>query len=110
MWDVLKIMHGKPRHSQSQGSVEHANRDVEDMLMAWLQSNLATHWSDGLQFIQVMKNRAYHESIKCSLYKVMFGQPMKVRLKTSILPDDAIDDISAEEELEKIISGEDGDE
>ena len=109
MWDGLKIMHGKPRHSQSQGSVERGNRDVEDMLMAWLQSNSATHWGDGLQFIQVMKNRAYHESIKCSPYKVMFGQPMKVGLKTSILPDDAIDDVFAEEELEKIISGQDGD-
>ena len=40
----------------------------------------------------------------------MFGQPLKVGLKTSNLPDDAIDDIFAEEELEKIISGQDGDE
>ena len=56
-----------------------------------------------------MKNRAYQEGIKCWLYKAMFGQPMKVGLKTSNLPDDAIDDIFAEEELEKIISGQDGD-
>ena len=33
---------------------------------------------------------------------------MKIGLKTSNLPDDAIDDIFAEE-LEKIISGQDGD-
>ncbi|XP_050529731.1 KRAB-A domain-containing protein 2-like [Daktulosphaira vitifoliae] len=26
MWDTLKIVHGKPRHSQSQGSVERANQ------------------------------------------------------------------------------------
>ena len=57
-----------------------------------------------------MKNRAYHEGIKCSPYEAMFGQPMKVGLKTSNLPDDATDDISAEEELEKISSGQDGDE
>ena len=110
MWDGLKIVHGKPRHSQSQGSVERANRDIEDMLMTWLQSNSTTHWGDGLRFIQVMKNRAYHEGIKCSPYEAMFGQPMKVGLKTSNLPDDAIDDIFAKEELEKIISGQDGDE
>ena len=95
LWDGLKIVHGKPRHSQSQGSVERANRDIEDMLMTWLQSNSTTHWGDGLRFIQVMKNRAYHEGIKCSPYEAMFGQPMKVRLKTSNLPDDAIDDIFA---------------
>ena len=57
-----------------------------------------------------MKNRAYHEGIKCSPYEAIFGQPMKVGLKTSNFPDDAIDDIFAEEELEKIISGQDGDE
>ena len=55
-----------------------------------------------------MKNRAYHEGIKWSPYEVMFSQPMKVELKTSNLPDDEIDDIFAEEELEKIISGQDG--
>jgi transposase InsO family protein len=25
----VKLVHGKPRHSQSQGSVERANRDIE---------------------------------------------------------------------------------
>ena len=50
MWDGLKIVHGKPRHSQTQGSVERVNRDNEDMLMTWLQSNSTTHWGDDLQF------------------------------------------------------------
>ena len=80
------------------------------MLMTWIQSNSTTHWGDGLRIIHIMKNRAYHEGIKCLSYEAMFGQPMKVGLKTSNLPDDAIDDIFAEEELEKIISGQDGDE
>ena len=83
MWDGLKIVHGKPRHNQSQGSADRANRDIEDMLMTWLQSNSTTHWGDGLRFIQVMENRAYHEGIKCSPYEAMLGQPMKVGLKTS---------------------------
>ena len=82
MWDGLKIVLGKARQSQSQGSVERANRDIEDMVMTWLQSNSATHLGDGLRFIQVMKNRAYHEAIKCSPHEAMFAQPMKVGLKT----------------------------
>ena len=57
-----------------------------------------------------MKNRAYHEGIKCLPYEAMFGQPTKVGLKTSNLPDHAIDDTFTKEELEKIISGQDGDE
>ena len=74
MWDGLKIVHGKPRHSQSKESVEHANRNIKNMLMTWLKSNSTTHCGDGLQFIQVMKNKADHESIKCSPYEAMFGQ------------------------------------
>lgn len=36
-WPELKIVHGKPRHSQSQGSVERANQDIESMLTTWMQ-------------------------------------------------------------------------
>ncbi|CAI6372620.1 unnamed protein product [Macrosiphum euphorbiae] len=39
MWEDLKIVHGKPRHSQSQGSVERPNQDVENILATWLQDN-----------------------------------------------------------------------
>ena len=57
-----------------------------------------------------MKYRAYHEGTRCSPYEAMFGQPIKVGLKTSNLPDDAIEGIFTEEELEKVVSGEHGDE
>ena len=39
----LKLVHGKPRHSQSEGSAEQANRYIEDMLTMWLLSNSTTH-------------------------------------------------------------------
>jgi IS30 family transposase len=29
LWPECKLVHGKPRHSQSQGSVERTNRDIE---------------------------------------------------------------------------------
>ena len=51
-WVGLKLVHGKPRHSQSKWSVQLANRDMEDML------NSTTHWDNGLRFDQAMKNRA----------------------------------------------------
>ena len=76
------------------------------MITKWLHSNSTTDWGDGLRFVQVMKNWAYHESIKCLPYEAIFGQPIKVGLQTSNLPDDAIEDIFTEEELEKEVSGE----
>lgn len=35
----LKLVTGKPRHSQSQGSVERCNQDVEKFLAAWMEAN-----------------------------------------------------------------------
>ena len=50
MWPELKIVHGKPRHSQSQGRVERANQDVENMPTTWVQQNGTKKLSKGLQF------------------------------------------------------------
>lgn len=60
MWDGVKIVHGKPRHSQSQGSVERANRDIEEMLEAWMDQKKDKNWPAALKFIQFQKNRALH--------------------------------------------------
>ncbi|CAF4595037.1 unnamed protein product, partial [Didymodactylos carnosus] len=39
LWPGLKICHGRPRHPQSQGSVEKANDDVERKLAIWMKQN-----------------------------------------------------------------------
>lgn len=57
-----------------------------------------------MRFVQFMKNRAYHQSIKCSPYEAMFGQPVKVGLKASNLPGEAIQSLRSEEDLEGILS------
>ena len=51
LWPDLKIVHGRPRHPQSQGSVERANADVKEMLATWLSENNSTQWSEGLRFL-----------------------------------------------------------
>ncbi|XP_060854887.1 KRAB-A domain-containing protein 2-like [Metopolophium dirhodum] len=93
MWPELKIVHGKPRHSQSQGSVERANQDVENMLTTWMQTEKNSHWSQGLRFIQLMKNRALHSGIKMSPYEALFGCKVKVGLSTSNLPKEVVDNL-----------------
>lgn len=35
LWPYLLMVHGKPKHSQSQRSVERLNCDVKDMLIAY---------------------------------------------------------------------------
>lgn len=104
MWEDLKIVHGKPRHSQSQGSVERANQDVENILATWLQDNKTKKWSEGLKFVQFMKNRSLNHGIKCSLYEAMFGCSAKIGLKSSALPILIINKLKTEEDLEEAIT------
>jgi len=66
MWPEVTIVYGKPRHSQSQGSVERENQDIENMLTTWMQSNNTNQWSEGLRFVQFTKNKALHSGIKRS--------------------------------------------
>jgi len=103
MWPDVKIVHGKPRHSQSQESVERANQDIENMLGTWMETNQLSKWSEGLKFIQAMKNRAYHEGIKCSPYEAMFGSPMKMGIATSAISKDMIGSLRSEEDLETLL-------
>ena len=39
MWPDCTLVHGKPRHPQSQGSVERGNADIKDMLIIWMREN-----------------------------------------------------------------------
>ena len=105
LWPELKIVHGKPRHSQSQGSVERANQDIENMLSAWMNDGQKTKWSEGLRYIQFMKNRAFHSGIKQSPYKAMFGAEPKVGISTSSLPSELLKDIEDEDDLRRLIDG-----
>jgi hypothetical protein len=103
-WPTLKIVHGKPRHSQSQGSVERANQDIENMISTWMQDEKTDRWSEGLRFVQLMKNRALHSGIKRTPYEALFGCKVKVGLTTSSLPRDILDSINSEEDLERVVN------
>ena len=59
-WPHVRIVHGKPRHKESQGSVERANRDVEEMLSAYMEEKNTKNWPYALKFIKFEKNRALH--------------------------------------------------
>lgn len=54
LWPHCKIIHGRPRHPKSQGSVERSNQDVENMLRAWMVDNKSTNWSRGCYVVQVL--------------------------------------------------------
>ena len=55
IWPELELVHGRPRHHQSQGSVERENADIKSMIISWTHENNNTHWSEGLRFVQFQK-------------------------------------------------------
>jgi hypothetical protein len=104
MWPDLLIVHGKPRHPQSQGSVERLNCDVKDMLIAWLGDNNSTDWPLGLKFVQFSKNISYHSGIQQTPYKSLFGISPKVGLRPTDLPTEILERMSCEEDLFAAVS------
>ena len=104
MWPELSMVHGKPRHSQSQGSIERANQNIENILFAWMTKNGTTAWSKGLKFVQFTKNQSLHSGIKCSPYEAMFREKPRVGLSSTVpLPEATLSELETVEDLEVTI-------
>ena len=99
LWSHLIIVHGKPRHPQSQGSVERANCDVKDMMVAWLADNNTNDWTVGLKFVQFQKNSSHHSGIRRSSFAALLGSEVKVGLTSSNLPQEVISRLQSEDDL-----------
>ncbi|XP_043467654.1 uncharacterized protein LOC122501927 [Leptopilina heterotoma] len=93
------MVHGRPRHPQTQGSVERANGDVENMLRAWIIDNKSIEWARGCYEVQWMKNASKHRTINRAPYEAVFG-PVKNGLASFNLPQDVAENLNTEEELE----------
>lgn len=99
VWPRLHMVHGKPRHPQSQGSVERANGDIKDMLISWMGDNASNNWAVGIKFVQFQKNSSLNSGIQMSPYNAMFGCEAKVGLSTSVLPSEIIARMQSEDDL-----------
>ncbi|XP_046608871.1 KRAB-A domain-containing protein 2-like [Neodiprion virginianus] len=102
LWPSCKMVHGRPRHSQTQESVERANADVENMLRAWMIDNKSNEWARGCYEVQWLKNTSKHRVINRTPYEAMFG-PMKNGVASFNLPRDVIANLNTEEDLENAL-------
>lgn len=98
----MKIVHGKPRHPQSQGSVERANQDVKNMRILWMADNNYKNWSFVLKFEQMQKNNSYHSTKKCTPYYAKFGRDMQFGLNSSTIPKEILSKLIDEEQLQQV--------
>ena len=88
MWPRLRIVHGRPRHPQSQGSVERTDAEVTRLLRNWRGENGGkdASWVQGLPFVQFQINKAYNSGIKMSPCEALYGKTASVGLASTSLP------------------------
>ena len=110
IWPELKVVTGRPRHPQTQGSVERANGDIVSMLRCWLKDNNAVDWAQGLGYVQLMKNSAFNRTIGCSPYKAVFGHDQRMNISAYTPPiRDLLGEEDEEEEEEDVVMNDDDD-
>jgi len=68
-----------------------------------MKKNNCKSWSEGLRFVQLMKNRAYDDGIKRSPYMAMFGTDVKIGLSSSLLQAETGEKLITEQNLEEIL-------
>ncbi|CAF1072263.1 unnamed protein product [Didymodactylos carnosus] len=88
LWPGLKIVHEKPRHPQSQGSVEKCNHDIETKLTVWMQEHRNAKWTEGVPIAMYQKNTSFHSRLKMTPYEAFFGRAASLGLSDSHLKDD----------------------
>ena len=54
-WPGMKLVKGRSRYPQSQGSVESANKEVHRLLVSWMRDNNSTNWAKGLLHVHSRK-------------------------------------------------------
>lgn len=96
------LVNGRPRHPQSQGSVEKSNSSLKNTLVAWMRDDKSKKWTYGLLFSQWALNTLYHEATKNIPYKILFGVKPRIGLKTH-LPAELLQNIKTGIEKEVFI-------
>jgi hypothetical protein len=105
MWSGVVIVHGRPRHPQSQGSVERANQDVEPMIGNWMKDNNTKNWVLGLNFVQIAKNTRFHSGVGSEPYKLQYGQICRYGLADLPVDKEVLAKLRNEDELNDLMKG-----
>ena len=104
IWPACRMVHGRPRHSQSQGSVERANRKFRENIRAWLITNGNTackdDWPTAALFAKWTINTSYHSGIRNKPYKLVFGQnPICGIMNLPLLSEEIAESLRTEEDV-----------
>ena len=102
LWPPTKIIHGKPRHPQSQGSVESANKRVENIITSLLEKFQHSNWVSELEKVAYMKNTTVHSVCKNSPYRILYNRDPPKGLRDFNLPEELHHSINSVEDLKAL--------
>ena len=95
-----KIVHGRPRHPQSQGQVERLNGTLKRKIKSLMAHSTDGNWSTYLKAATTNYNNTQHSTIKMAPYKAEFGKdcvdhlpPQYARLKELLNKPESLEEI-----------------
>ncbi|KAJ8651777.1 hypothetical protein O0I10_012654 [Lichtheimia ornata] len=72
------LIYGSPRHPETQGLIERANRTLKKKLSDWVQDQRQdgndVHWTEGLSQVVYGINITFSRPIKTTPYRMVYGQ------------------------------------
>lgn len=101
LWPGIKVVHGRPRHSQSQGAIERVNREYRKKLRQWCLINQSPCWSIGAMFVRAEINNSKHTTTGKSPYETVFGCTPRLGIKTLPINPEILKHIFTEDEFQE---------
>ena len=99
-WPTQKIIYGKPRHPESQGAVERANRDIKEALFKTMHDNFNdVCWVKYLRWVHLPKNISYHTSSRMTPYDAVCNRKPSFCLAHFGIPHEHWEQVNSEQDL-----------
>ncbi len=101
LWPECQMVHGSPRHSESNEGVERVNQTVQRKLSGWMKMNKSNHWSVGCKIVQWRVITQFHSTRKDTPYHLVYGMHPHVGISNLPISPSVLSNLVNEAQLNK---------